>query len=558
MLNVDMSTEVESALTECEQGYALILADRASIGSEAALALTESLRGKPVIARLLEKCCDRRKVTIVLDSDNAHLRHFLNKYAVGVRQVFAADNGGALQSLLAGLSALQQGGGGAAMVLCAHVLCNEIDPSVHLKEDALIARVAEGWRVKGYAHAYLVEQGAAGGSLQIGSGSYVSVGCYQFADVALLRQLLEQAAQVGECTVERAIDAYRRRRGLRCVVADEVFDLASDEGRTRAADYFFNARSFNKITVNREAGVIIKESTKTQKLEDEYEWYINLPGELQSWVPKQYSFVRNDADGQETATLTMELCDYPPLSELFISGKLPCGTWKRILRRLFEVHRMLEAHSGQLGADDIQMLYLHKTLHRIVELLKSDRYWKRLWTHPKLILNGVAYKNIRHFEAPISAAIDELIASAPITIVHGDYCFSNILFDVDSLCCKLIDPRGSVRDKERTIYGDPRYDIAKLRHSAVGGYDYAVHGLFNLQDEGNEFVLTDNYPAFQEELTDTFDSLTEEFGFNVRHIQLIEALIFLAIIPLHRDSIDRQKLFYLKAVKKINELFEGK
>ena len=109
---------------------------------------------------------------------------------------------------------------------------------------------------------------------------------------------------------------------------------------------------------------------------------------------------------------------------------------------------------------------------------------------------------------------------------------------------------------DQTIYGDPRYDIAKLRHSVVGGYDYAVHGLFELVEKGNEFTVANNYPDFQEKMTDYFDEMTEQFGYDTTQIKLIEALLFTSMIPLHKDSMERQKLFYLKAVKKLNELFE--
>lgn len=538
-------------------GCSIVLADSASIGESASKALMGSLRGKPVIARLLEKCCQGRAVTVVvLDEGNEGLRQFLDTYDLGVRQVFpgAGERGHAVGSLLAGLGAVPSQAADVG-IICAHMLCNDLEAAFQAGRDVLVATEPSGWD---FPHAYQLSRNEAGLVDRLGAGEHVSVGCYQFTDVAAFKGVVEAAALQGERGVEHVISAYMQQRAVRAVLSDEVFNLATEEGRAHAADYFFNARSFNKITVDRKRGIITKESSKVQKLEDEYEWYIGLPQDLQPLVPRQYSFRKGETPTGPVATLVMELCDYPPLSEQFISGEVPLDTWKAIIHKLFEVHQKLERHAGSLGPDDIQMLYLHKTLHRVEELLRSAPYWKRLWSYPEIILNGVAYKNIRYFENQISAAVDSLIQDAPITIVHGDYCFSNILFDTATFQCTLIDPRGSVREQERTIYGDPRYDIAKLRHSAVGGYDYAVHGLFNLRDVGNVFELTDNYPSFQEELTACFDEVTAEFGYDVRQIQLLEALIFLTIIPLHRDNIERQKLFYLKAVKKINELFEEK
>ena len=137
------------------------------------------------------------------------------------------------------------------------------------------------------------------------------------------------------------------------------------------------------------------------------------------------------------------------------------------------------------------------------------------------------------------------------TIVHGDYCFSNILFDSSNYIFKLIDPRGRL-NKEATIYGDPRYDIAKLRHSVVGLYDFIVHGLFKLNENGTNFeykILTTNEYGILEEIFDKYLTLN---GFNIQEIKFIEGLLFLSMIPLHKDNFDRQKVFYLKSIELLN------
>ena len=137
------------------------------------------------------------------------------------------------------------------------------------------------------------------------------------------------------------------------------------------------------------------------------------------------------------------------------------------------------------------------------------------------------------------------------TVVHGDYCFSNILFDSSNYIFKLIDPRGRL-NTDPTIYGDPRYDIAKLRHSVVGLYDFIVQGLFKVTETNTEFeykILTTNDYCVLEEI---FDKYSTENGFDVQEIKFIEGLLFLSMIPLHKDNFDRQKVFYLKAIELLN------
>lgn len=61
-----------------------------------------------------------------------------------------------------------------------------------------------------------------------------------------------------------------------------------------------------------------------------------------------------------------------------------------------------------------------------------------------------------------------LLNNLRYTVIHGDCTFSNTL--VDNLNqVWFIDPRGTFGGSK--IYGDPRYDWAKLYYSAVGNYD---------------------------------------------------------------------------------------
>jgi hypothetical protein len=106
---------------------------------------------------------------------------------------------------------------------------------------------------------------------------------------------------------------------------------------------------------------------------------------------------------------------------------------------------------------------------------------------------------------------------------------------------------------EASIYGDPRYDIAKLRHSVVGLYDFIVQGLFKITEtqDGFEYKIltTANYSILEK----VFDNLIAQNDFQVREIKFIEGLLFLSMIPLHKDDFERQKMFYIKAIELLND-----
>ena len=57
-----------------------------------------------------------------------------------------------------------------------------------------------------------------------------------------------------------------------------------------------------------------------------------------------------------------------------------------------------------------------------------------------------------------------------------------------------------------------------------------------------------------ERLEAFFDELVVAYGYNSQEIKLIEALLFLTMIPLHGEDSLRQQAFYLTAIKKLNEV----
>ena len=67
-----------------------------------------------------------------------------------------------------------------------------------------------------------------------------------------------------------------------------------------------------------------------------------------------------------------------------------------------------------------------------------------------------------------------------ISFIHGDFCFSNILFKNigEKTSVKLIDPRGSFG--KFLNMGDMYYDLAKLRHSLNGAYEYIIYDKFKI------------------------------------------------------------------------------
>jgi hypothetical protein len=115
---------------------------------------------------------------------------------------------------------------------------------------------------------------------------------------------------------------------------------------------------------------------------------------------------------------------------------------------------------------------------------------------------------------------DELVGG------HGDFCFSNLLFDTRSQTVKVLDPRGYLsRDAGQSLVVPRSYDVYKLAHSMIAGYD---------------FVIASGRIVTRETLVLDFE---ETFNINRKWLYAGLSHLFFTMIPLHKDRLDRQKAF---------------
>lgn len=375
------------------------------------------------------------------------------------------------------------------------------------------------------------------------------VGYYSFSDTRYLLNCCITARLMLKKEISTALIMYQQKYKLKTQNIEDWFDLGHTSGLIKLKNILFSARDFNSIYVDTTLGTLTKSSTKIQKLEDEAFWFNNLPDELKVLTPRFISF-KKDANKAE---LTQELYGYPSLQELYLSGEVNIEDWSYILEKLFTLHRNFEKYTSMENEQAMLWLYYDKTVQRVEELKRQKRYWQHLLNEEKITINGVKYNGIKVLWKSVEKYAQNISKNVTQTIIHGDYCFSNILFDSSNYMFKLIDPRGRL-NAEATIYGDSRYDIAKLRHSVCGLYDFIVQGLFKISEKYKTFeykvLTTRDYKVLEK----IFDNLVVQNGYNPQDIKFIEGLLFLSMIPLHKDNFNRQKMFYLRAVELLNSV----
>lgn len=313
------------------------------------------------------------------------------------------------------------------------------------------------------------------------------------------------------------------------------------------------ARFFNETTVDYQRGILRKESTDVDKFLGEIQWYLKLPKRLTYMAPRIFDYSLN----YQAPFVEMEYFSYESLHNLFLYGNLELGFWREIIDELFFLRTEMAQYQVKVAPDDYQEtvaeMYLNKTVDRLNRLIDEQTFFAEIAEQP-LVINGQTYPSI----VEILAALPQVLAQSGVfsgttfSIIHGDFCLSNVLYDQTQRVMRLIDPRGKFGRFD--IYGDAKYDYAKMMHSFSGKYDCIISDMFELTvDSAGHFNYELDVTGNQQQIGELFEQKLQEHLADAaayRQIQLIESLLFLSMIPLHRDEPKRQKAMLAVGVTK--------
>jgi hypothetical protein len=212
--------------------------------------------------------------------------------------------------------------------------------------------------------------------------------------------------------------------------------------------------------------------------------------------------------------------------------------------------RALAATRGEESGDAaLQALAVDKTLARLEAFAREtgepiDR---------PLTYAGRPCPSPRDIAERLAQAMD-LRSGRIACAMHGDFCFSNLLYDSRNRRIKALDPRGGY-DRTPSLFGDLRYDLAKLGHSIVGRYDQIVAGRHRLSRDGGDFALEFEPVACQPWLAEALGELSVDgLGGLAQPVRAVTASLFLSMLPLHADRPDRQQAFLANALRLWREL----
>ena len=301
-------------------------------------------------------------------------------------------------------------------------------------------------------------------------------------------------------------------------------------------DNLVKPRCFNSIIIDKQRGLLTKYSENIDKFLDEISWYVNIPSSLQYMLPRIYNYSLNTTKPY----IKMELYGYKTLHDIMLNQNLNINDWYNIFK---QIHFLLNEMSNfsYFDKDKIQhslyKMYITKTIERLISLEKNENFKK--FFNNDLYLNNQKLYSINTIISLLKTKVKELLVDSFndfFYIIHGDLCFPNILIETKFNFLKIIDPRGSFGDFK--LFGDKRYELAKILHSIDGSYDYIIEDLFDIEINGTniKYELFNNSKFLKKIFKKEFELSNDDYNL----IKLIESLLFLSMIPLHNDNIERQ------------------
>jgi hypothetical protein len=376
-------------------------------------------------------------------------------------------------------------------------------------------------------------------------------GLFSFADAGLLRTQLEATDDF-----IAAVRAYDRDvGGLAHWPVSRWLDFGHVHTYFDSKRIITTQRHFNRLRVA--DGVVTKSGTDSAKIMAEASWFEQAPPSIKPYLAPYICRTIEDersGDGHGRAcAYQLEYLHLATLNELYVFGRLPERVWRRIFRACDAYLRTAAAldappaaalpDAAPLDPDMVRRTYLDKTMQRLeAYAAQAGIDLDAPWT-----LNGQPAPPLRAIAQHAGVA---LLAAPPIpAFLHGDFCFSNILFDFRAGRVKMVDPRGTDALGRPSRFGDLRYDLGKLAHSVLGLYDFIVAGFYVLQAEGRSLqfrVLSERCLAVQRLFAATSFAGRRPAQWQCHPVMV---LLFLSMLPLHADDPRRQQALMANGIR---------
>lgn len=370
-------------------------------------------------------------------------------------------------------------------------------------------------------------------------GDIVWSGYFAFSDPELLLESLSKGNDF-----ESAVLLYDKNRPMKRNLAISWQDFGHSSTYYLARQSNLVTRKFNHLEYD---NGILRKSGDNLQLSAEVSWYREIPPQLRKFAPQLVQVDENSG----SCNYSMEYLPIPALSEIFVYGHQSTLFWEDIFLLIDELLGTLRTSQRSdvvLHGNNGYSTNFEKHLSTRLELLDSSDC--PINQDDKVFVNGEAAISMHELATKCLEKISK--EKVVESVVHGDLCLGNILFESRMNQIRLIDPRGQNFEGIETINGDQRYDLAKLAHSVIGNYDSIIAEHFYLKhskfEENWVLDFTIWKPENYAEIESLFFKKFLEDNTNRESIIAIMILLFITMVPLHSEDPKRQLAFISNSI----------
>jgi hypothetical protein len=251
----------------------------------------------------------------------------------------------------------------------------------------------------------------------------------------------------------------------------------------------FTTRAYNSFELNSKTKASIIKSSEEDRLLGEIEYYQNLPKDIQVYFPRMLNYSTDEKIYQ----MELEYYAYGNLGNVMTNQDYNPDFWTKVFDFIFSyINNYKESTSIPASKEDSLLMFVDKTEKEYTNLMYKFDFFSQFRNTKEFVFNGKILKSFDVIWEKIKSYIETSVYDDKFHFIHGDLCFSNILYGVNDITndviLKFIDPRG-VFGKTK-FFGDSYYDLAKISHSCNGGYEFFIYDKFDVSNVDNQFKLS--------------------------------------------------------------------
>ena len=235
-------------------------------------------------------------------------------------------------------------------------------------------------------------------------------------------------------------------------------------------------------------------------------------------------------------------------------------TWSIIQSALETLEKSVYLQHVRPADQSTIQRYIAGKVDKNLNKIKNGKYIKGLLPYDEIVVNGVAFPNLNHYEPYLTSEhLEEVFKDDIYSDIHGDLTIENIICTQEPGRADgfyIIDPNTG------NIHDSPNLDYGKLLQSIHGGYEFLMATKsVSVQENHINFSFTKSqaYAQLHEMLKSYMKS---NFTYQrVRSIYYHEIIHWLRLMPykIERNG-ERSLLFYagmLMVMKDVIGMFEG-